>query len=74
MAAKQNPDKNLTPLRYKLNDAAYMIQVSPDKLRELFHAGEISAHRSTGTDKGHLFFTLEALQEFVADQQIRRAA
>jgi len=74
MAAKKEPDKTLTPFRYKLVDAAYMIQVSPNRLRELVHSHEISAHRSTDTDKGQLYFTAEALREYVADQQIRRAA
>ena len=74
MAAKKEPNKSLTPFRFKLVDAAYMIQVTPQKLRDLVHSHEISAHRSTDTDKGQLYFTEEALREYVADQQIRRAA
>jgi excisionase family DNA binding protein len=75
MAAKKNLDTSkLERLDFSIAEAAYMLGISTDKLRRLVKAGDISARRSTDTDKGHLRFTRRAMDEYLAEEETRRAA
>lgn len=65
---------NVEKLVYNAKDAATALSVSRSTLVRLVQSGDLSAYRTTDTDKGQLRFTRRALDEYIAHMEATRAA
>lgn len=69
-----NTEAKIERLVYNAKEAGELLSVSRSTLVRLVQSGDLSAFRTTDTDKGQLRFTRRALDEYVAHMEATRAA